>query len=188
MEMAVRKIVTLGNPILRQKAQPVSKITKAEQQLVDDMFETMEESEGVGLAAPQIAVPKRIIVAQWEGERYAIINPTIEWRSDDMVIGTEGCLSIPRVQADVNRHLKIRVRGLDRNGKTIVIEPEGWFARIFQHEIDHLDGILIIDRSDDLFWVVTEEDEESREKTRLVPTTKSAIVAAFQKRKVLARK
>lgn len=184
--MAVRKIVTLGNPILRQKANPVSKITKSEQKLIDDMFETMEENEGVGLAAPQIAVPKRIFVARWEGERYAIVNPIIEWRSDEMVIGMEGCLSIPGVQAEVNRHLKVRVRGLDRNGKTIVLEPEGWLARIFQHEIDHLDGILIIDRSDKLFWVSEEEDEEGREKTRLIPTTKSAIIAAFQRRKVPA--
>lgn len=185
--MAVRKIITLGNPILRQKAQPISKITKSEQKLIDDMFETMEESEGVGLAAPQIAVPKRIFVAQWEGERYAIINPTIEWQSDEMVIGTEGCLSIPRVQADINRHLKIRVRGLDRNGKTFVLEPEGWLARIFQHEIDHLDGILIIDRSNELFWVETSVDENGEKHTRLVPTTKSTIISAFQKRKTLIR-
>ncbi|MCX7643295.1 MAG: peptide deformylase [Armatimonadetes bacterium] len=186
--MAVRKIVTLGNPILRQKAHPVGKITKAEQQLIDDMFETMEENEGVGLAAPQIAVPKRVVVARWEGERYAIINPTIEWQSDEMVTGTEGCLSIPRVQADVNRHLKIRVRGLDRNGKTVVLEPEGWLARIFQHEIDHLDGILIIDRSDELFWVTIEEDEDGREKITLIPTTKPAIIAAFQKRKATVKR
>jgi len=188
MEMAVRKIVTLGNPILRQKAQPVSKITKAEQQLIDDMFETMEENEGVGLAAPQVAVPKRIFVARWEGETYALINPVIEWRSDDLVSGMEGCLSIPRVQAEVNRHLKIRVKALDRNGNKVVIEPEGWLARIFQHEIDHLDGILIIDRSDDLYWVVTEVDENGKERTRLIPTTKSAIIAAFQKRKSPARR
>ncbi len=186
--MAVRKVVTLGNPILRQRAQIVPKITKAEQKLIDDMFETMEEYEGVGLAAPQVAVPKRIFVAQWEGERYAIVNPKIERQSDEMVIGTEGCLSIPRVQADVNRYLKIRVRGLDRNGRDIVLEPEGWLARIFQHEIDHLDGILIIDRSDELFWVTTEVDENGKERTRLVPTTKSAIIAAFQKRKIPARR
>ncbi len=186
--MAVRKIVTFGNPILRQRAKPIGKITKADQQLIDDMFETMEEYEGVGLAAPQIAVPKRILVAQWEGERYAIVNPKIEWQSDEMVIGTEGCLSIPRVQADVNRHLKIRVRGLDRNGRTLVLEPEGWLARIFQHEIDHLDGILIIDRSDELFWVTVEVDEDGKERTKLFPTTKSAIIAAFQKLKIPARR
>ncbi|MCS7185532.1 MAG: peptide deformylase [Armatimonadetes bacterium] len=186
--MAVRKIVTIGNPILRQKASPVGKITKAEKQIIDDMFETMGVNEGVGLAAPQIGIPKRIIVAQWEGEKYAIVNPKIEWRSDEMVIGTEGCLSIPGVQANVNRHLKIRVRGVDGEGKTVILEPEGWLARIFQHEIDHLDGILIIDRSDELFWIVTEEDESGRERTRLVPTTKSAIIAAFQKHKAPARR
>ncbi|MCS7265525.1 MAG: peptide deformylase [Armatimonadetes bacterium] len=186
--MAVRKIITLGNPILRQKAQPVSKITKSEQNLIDDMVETMEENEGVGLAANQIAVPKRIFVARWEGETFAIINPVIDWKGKEMVKGMEGCLSIPGIQAEVNRHLKIRVKGLDRNGKPIVLEPEGWLARIFQHEIDHLDGILIIDRSDQLFWVTTEKDEEGRERTRLVPTTKSAIIASFQKIKSSVRK
>lgn len=188
MGMAIRKIVTLGNPILRQKAQQVNKITRADLQLIDDMLETMEEHEGVGLAAPQVAVPKRIFVARWEGETYALINPVIEWKSDEMVIGTEGCLSIPGVQAEVNRHAKIRVRALDRNGNKFELEPEGWLARIFQHEIDHLDGVLIIDRSDELFWVVTETDESGKEQIRLVPTTKSAIVAAFQKRRTLARK
>jgi peptide deformylase len=88
----------------------------------------------------------------------------------------------------VNRHLKIRVKALDRNGNKVIIEPEGWLARIFQHEIDHLDGILIIDRSDDLYWVVTEVDENGKERTRLIPTTKSAIIAAFQKSKSPARR
>ncbi len=185
--MAVRKVVTLGNPVLRQKAQPVKKVTKAEQKLIDDMLETMAEYEGVGLAAPQVAVPLRIFVAQWEGETYALFNPLIEWHSEEMVKGMEGCLSIPRVQAEVNRHLKIRVRALDRNGNPVVLEPEGWLARIFQHEIDHLDGILILDRSDELFWVVTEEDERGNEKVRLVPTTKEAVIAAFKKRRQSVR-
>jgi len=185
--MAVRKVITLGNPILRQKAIPVAKITRSEQRLIDDMLETMDAYEGVGLAAPQIAVKKRIFVAQWEGETFAVVNPTIEWRSEEIVTGMEGCLSIPGVQAEVNRHLKIRLRGLDRNGKPIVLEAEGWLARIFQHEIDHLDGVLIIDRSDDLYWVVTETDEQGKERTRLVPTTKNAILAAFQKQKQPAK-
>ncbi len=185
--MAVRKVVTLGNPILRQKAQPVRKITKAEQRLIDDLLETMEAYEGVGLAAPQVAVPLRVFVARWEGQTYGLINPVIEWHSEEKVKGIEGCLSIPGVQAEVNRSLKIRVRALDRNGNSVVLEPEGWLARIFQHEIDHLDGILILDRSDELFWVVTEEDDNGNEKVRLVPTTKEAIIAAFQKRRQKVR-
>lgn len=188
MRMALRRIVLLGNPVLRQKAQPVSKISKTEQQLIDDMLETMEANEGVGLAAPQVAVLKRIFVAKWEGETFTLINPVIEWRSEDMVIGSEGCLSIPKVQAEVNRHAKIRVKALDRQGRKVTLEPEGWLARIFQHEIDHLDGILIIDRSNDLYWVVTEMDESGGERTRLVPTNKSAIIAAFQKRKAVTRR
>ncbi|MCS7192362.1 MAG: peptide deformylase [Armatimonadetes bacterium] len=185
--MPVRKIITLGNPILRQKAQPVSKITKSEQRLIDDLFETMEEYQGVGLAAPQIAVPKRIFVARWEDEAFAIINPVVEWRSKEMVKDMEGCLSMPGVQAKVNRHLKIRVRGLDRNGKLFILEPEGWLARIFQHEIDHLDGILIIDRSDELFWVKRELNKDGKEKTLFIPTTKSEITEAFQRRKGIVR-
>lgn len=185
--MAVRKIITLGNPILRQKAQPVRKLTKSEQQLIDDMMETIGVSDGVGLAAPQVGVPKRIFVAHWEGETYALINPTIEWLSDETVEGMEGCLSVPSVQGKIERHQKIRVRALNRDGEPIVLEPEGWLARIFQHEIDHLDGVLVVDRTDELYWVVTEEDEEGQETVLLVPTTKDAVVASFHKRKKLVK-
>ncbi|GBC97868.1 Peptide deformylase [bacterium HR17] len=181
--MAVRKIIILGNPILRQRAQPVRHITKADRRLIDDLLETMEAHEGVGLAAPQVGVPHRIFVARWEGETFALINPEIEWRSPETVAGMEGCLSIPGVQGKVNRHRQIRVRGLNPQGKPVVVEPEGWLARIFQHEIDHLDGVLILDRTDELYWVVEEETDDGQEQTRLVPTTKAAIVAAFTKRR-----
>lgn len=180
--MAVRKIILLGNPILRQKTQPVRKVTKAEQQLIDDLLETMDAYEGVGLAAPQVGVSKRIFVARWEGEIYTLVNPMVEWCSKERVEGMEGCLSIPGVQGKIIRHLQIRVRALDREGNFVVLQPEGWLARIFQHEIDHLEGVLIIDRTEDLYWVVSEEDEHGGEKTRLIPTTKAAIAATFQKR------
>lgn len=181
--MAVRKIIVLGNPILRQKAQPVRKVTKAERQLIDDLLETMEAHEGVGLAAPQVGIPQRIFVARWEGEIFALINPELEWRSKETVVGMEGCLSIPGVQGKVTRHEKIRVRALNADGNPIVLNPEGWLARIFQHEMDHLDGILILDRTDELFVVEEEETAEGETKVRLIPTTKSAILAAFQKRR-----
>lgn len=182
--MAVRKIIVLGNPILRQKAKPVRKITKAERQLIDDLLETMEAHGGVGLAAPQVGIPQRIFVARWEGETFALINPELEWRSKETVAGMEGCLSIPGVQGKVTRHEKIRVRALNADGNPIVLQPEGWLARIFQHEMDHLDGILILDRTDELFWVVEEEEtDEGETKIRLIPTTKSAILAAFQRRR-----
>jgi peptide deformylase len=95
----------------------------------------------------------------------------------------EGCLSIPGVQGKVVRHEQIRVRALNADGNPIVLQPEGWLARIFQHEMDHLDGILILDRTDELFWVVEEETEEGETKVRLIPTTKDAILAAFQRRR-----
>ncbi|MFA0754951.1 MAG: hypothetical protein YPKNTGVA_000445 [Candidatus Fervidibacter sp.] len=183
MLMAVRKVIVLGNPILRQKAKPVRQITKAERQLIDDLLETMDAHEGVGLAAPQVGILQRIFVARWEGETFVLVNPEIEWRSKETVAGMEGCLSIPGVQGKVVRHEKIRVRALNADGKPIVLQPEGWLARIFQHEIDHLDGILILDRTDELFWVVEEETEEGETKVRLIPTTKDAILAAFQRRR-----
>jgi peptide deformylase len=183
MLMAVRKVIVLGNPILRQKAKPVRQITKAERQLIDDLLETMDAHEGVGLAAPQVGILQRIFVARWEGETFVLVNPEIEWRSKETVAGMEGCLSIPGVQGKVVRHEKIRVRALNADGNPIVLQPEGWLARIFQHEIDHLDGILILDRTDELFWVVEEETEEGETKVRLIPTTKDAILAAFQRRR-----
>jgi len=183
MLMAVRKVIVLGNPILRQKAKPVRQITKAERQLIDDLLETMDAHEGVGLAAPQVGILQRIFVARWEGETFVLVNPEIEWRSKETVAGMEGCLSIPGVQGKVVRHEKIRVRALNADGNPIVLQPEGWLARIFQHEIDHLDGILILDRTDELFWVVEEETGEGETKVRLIPTTKDAILAAFQRRR-----
>jgi peptide deformylase len=183
MLMAVRKVIVLGNPILRQKAKPVRQITKAERQLIDDLLETMDAHEGVGLAAPQVGILQRIFVARWEGETFVLVNPEIEWRSKETVAGMEGCLSIPGVQGKVVRHEQIRVRALNADGNPIVLQPEGWLARIFQHEIDHLDGILILDRTDELFWVVEEETEEGETKVRLIPTTKDAILATFQRRR-----
>ena len=183
MLMAVRKVIVLGNPILRQKAKPVRQITKAERQLIDDLLETMDAHEGVGLAAPQVGILQRIFVARWEGETFVLVNPEIEWRSKETVAGMEGCLSIPGVQGKVVRHEKIRVRALNADGNPIVLQPEGWLARIFQHEMDHLDGILILDRTDELFWVVEEETGEGETKVRLIPTTKDAILAAFQRRR-----
>ncbi|MFA0757558.1 MAG: hypothetical protein PVTTEEND_001525 [Candidatus Fervidibacter sp.] len=183
MLMAVRKVIVLGNPILRQKAKPVRQITKGERQLIDDLLETMDAHEGVGLAAPQVGILQRIFVARWEGETFVLVNPEIEWRSKETVAGMEGCLSIPGVQGKVVRHEKIRVRALNADGNPIALQPEGWLARIFQHEIDHLDGILILDRTDELFWVVEEETGEGETKVRLIPTTKDAILAAFQQRR-----
>ncbi|HHU51676.1 MAG TPA: peptide deformylase [Firmicutes bacterium] len=140
----IRKIVTLPDPVLRRKAVPVRKITKRVRKLIDDMAETMYEAEGAGLAAPQIGVSERIIVIDVGQGLIPLINPKIvsaEGEERDV----EGCLSIPGKNAYVTRSKKVTVTGLGLDGKEKRYEAEGLLARAFQHEIDHLDGILYID-------------------------------------------
>lgn len=163
--MPLRDIIGPDNPILRKKARAVGDPTNpALQKLIDDMIETMREAPGVGLAAPQVAVSQRLAVIEYsedddaDAERpegaepkpkklYVILNPEITARSEEMVDGAEGCLSLPGVYANVLRHKAVTVKALNRKGKPIKIKAEGWLARIFQHEIDHLDGVLFIDKA-----------------------------------------
>jgi peptide deformylase len=173
--MAVREIHVIDDPVLRRKAKKVAKITPEVRQLLDDMVETMREAPGVGLAAPQVGVSERVIVVEYAEEEesadeakpakkklYTLVNPEIVWHSDNRVEGTEGCLSIPGWSGDVLRHEAVAVKALNRNGQKIKINAAGWLARIFQHEIDHLDGILYIDRlvSPDSLRRVEPGDEE----------------------------
>jgi peptide deformylase len=145
--MAVRKILTLDHPVLRAKAKKVSRFDTHIEKLVSDMWETMRSAEGVGLAGPQIGESLRVLVAEYKDEHVALINPEILKRSDEILLGTEGCLSIPGfVGEDVPRSAAVTVKGRDPKGKEIRVKAEGWFARVLQHEIDHLDGILFIDR------------------------------------------
>jgi peptide deformylase len=158
--MALRKIITSENPILRQKAKKVHRFDPSLQKLVDDMFETMHSSNGVGLAAPQIAQSIRVFVAEYEGQKVAMFNPEII-KAEGEERGPEGCLSIPGyIGENIRRATKVVVKGLDVRGKPIRVNAEGWFARILQHEIDHLDGILFLDRLDspDDLREVREED------------------------------
>jgi peptide deformylase len=148
--MALRRIWTIDNPaenkLLRARAKKISRFDAHLQKLVDDMFETMRVAPGVGLAGPQIGETIRVLVAEYEEERVALINPEIIKRSDDTILGTEGCLSIPGVVGDdVPRAAAVTVKARDPHGKEVRIKAEGWFARILQHEIDHLDGILFTD-------------------------------------------
>lgn len=157
--MTVREIIQPNNPTLRQKARPITRFDDDLQTLIDDMIETMREANGVGLAAPQVDVPLRVAVIETlpeiddEGEEiadsrelYVIVNPEIIWHSRETVEGIEGCLSIPGYVGEVSRASSVRVRALDRHGKKIRLRMHDWDARIFQHEIDHLDGVLYIDR------------------------------------------
>jgi len=146
--MALRKIITSENPILRQKAKKVHRFDPSLQKLVDDMFETMHDANGVGLAAPQIAISIRVFVAEYEERKVAVFNPEIV-KAEGEVLGTEACLSIPGYAGDnIRRAAKVVVKGQDVRGKSMRINAEGWFARILQHEIDHLNGILFTDRLD----------------------------------------
>jgi len=172
--MTLREIVYLPNPILRKKAKPVTKFDKDLQTLIDDMIETMREAPGVGLAAPQINLPMQLAVIEYaEGEDdedrpedapppekklFVIINPEITKVSDEKVLGIEGCLSIPNLVGEVERHQAIEVKALNRHGNPVKIKAEGWLARIFQHEIDHLNGVLYTDKATQV-WKPKEDEE-----------------------------
>ena len=158
--MALRTILTMEHPVLRAKAKKVSRYDAWLQKLVADMWETMRDAPGVGLAAPQIGESVRVLVAQYEDQQVALVNPEILKRSDEILFGTEGCLSIPGVVGDdVPRSAAVTVKGRDPKGKEIRVKAEGWFARVLQHEIDHLDGVLFIDHiPTDKVRKVTEEE------------------------------
>lgn len=144
--MAVLPIVKIGDPILETRAQEVPRITKKITKLVEDMIETMYEANGAGLAAPQVGVSKRIIVVDLGEGPVCLINPVVQ-SAQGQEIDVEGCLSIPERWVYVKRAAEIEVTGLNEKGKPVRVKAEGFLARALQHEIDHLDGILILDRS-----------------------------------------
>jgi len=139
---------TFGDPVLKTRAAPVEDFDEALERLAEEMLATMREQEGVGLAANQVGRLKRILVAAVEDDEYVLVNPVIEEASETTKSGPEGCLSIPGIQVVVERPTMIKISGRDVSGKPIKIEVEGLLARIFQHEVDHLDGVLILDRTD----------------------------------------
>ena len=171
--MPIRTIIGPNNPVLRRKAHAVdTPNAAATQQLIDDMIATMRDAPGVGLAAPQVAVGQRIAVVEYgeapedapedfepEKKLYVVVNPEIVARSEELVDGTEGCLSLPGYAGSVKRHQAVTVKALNRKGKPIKIKARGWLARIFQHEIDHLDGILFVDRAQKL-WQAEEHQSQ----------------------------
>ncbi|NLW07991.1 MAG: peptide deformylase [Clostridia bacterium] len=155
--MSIRKILTLPDPALREKSLPVKKITANVCKLLDDMAETMYDAPGVGLAAPQIGVLKRVIVVDVGEGLVELINPEII-AATGCEVDVEGCLSVPGLQGEVPRAAAVTVQGLDRHGKKIEIKATGLFARALQHETDHLDGIMFIDKV--VRWLEPKQEEQ----------------------------
>lgn len=148
-EAAMAKIVRMGDPVLRTVARPVDGFDGELREEISWMGQLMHDALGVGLAAPQVGISHRLFVYRVEPDSpiVAVINPELEWTGDDTELGEEGCLSIPGIQVDVERPVHVRVGGLDANGDVVHIEAEGLEARVIQHEMDHLDGVLILDRT-----------------------------------------
>ena len=172
--MALRTIVTLPDPVLRRKARPISKFDGNLQTLIDDMIETMRDAPGVGLAAPQVGISDRLIVIEYGEEEenengeiveqpkklYVMINPEIVKVSEEKEMGVEGCLSIPGLVGEVERYSALQIKGLNRRGQPTKVKAEGWLARIFQHEIDHLDGVVYPDRATKVWKPSADEEVE----------------------------
>ena len=169
--MAVLEIVKFPDPGLRLKAKTVQTFDKSLQKLIDDMFETLRAAPGVGLAAPQIGQSLRLVVVEYADEeqenakpkKYVLINPEIVKTSHETVMATEACLSLPNLAGDVERHESITVKAKNRYGKPMKITVRGWLARIFQHEIDHLNGVLYIDRATNMYDLTDEEMAEIKD-------------------------
>jgi peptide deformylase len=139
---------TFGDPVLKTRAAPVEAFDESLARLAEEMLTTMREREGVGLAANQVGRLKRILVAAVEDQEYVIVNPTIEETARSTEKDLEGCLSIPGIQVEVERPTAVTVSGQDAAGAPLQVEASGLLARVLQHEVDHLDGVLILDRTD----------------------------------------
>jgi peptide deformylase len=154
--MTIREIVTVPAPVLRRKAKKVVEFDAGLQTLIDDMVETMRDAPGVGLAATQVGIQLRVIVVEYADDEeeespphlYTMVNPEITRVSEELEIGTEGCLSVPGFAGNVERPIEITVRGQNRRGQPMRVKAKDWLARIFMHEIDHLDGVLFTDRAE----------------------------------------
>ncbi len=142
------EVKTFGDPVLNTRAARVKEFDEALLRLSQEMLVTMHEREGVGLAATQVGRLRRVLVAGIEDDEYVLVNPVIEACSEETEVLAEGCLSIPGIQVEVERPVAVTVSGQDAAGRELRLEAEGLLARVFQHEIDHLDGVLILDRTD----------------------------------------
>ena len=165
--MAVLPILTQEAPILRQKAKRVPRVDESIRKLIDDMVDTMIAAPGVGLAAPQVGVPLRVIVFKTDQNLHTLVNPELV-KGEGEQVGLEGCLSIPGYVGEVARYQRVVARGLNRHGKTVKIKGDDLLARAIQHEIDHLDGILFTDRLTNLSTLRKVEPQEEEQSAELV--------------------
>lgn len=165
--MPLLDIVSIPEQVLRKKARKVTEFGSDLQNLIDDMVETMRQAPGVGLAAPQVNVSSRVIVVEFGDEEdeeapkrlYTLVNPEIIRASTEKEMGIEGCLSIPDFIGEVERNSAVTIKAQNRRGQPVRIKADGWLARIFQHEIDHLEGVLFIDRADRVWKPESEEEK-----------------------------
>jgi peptide deformylase len=173
--MTNREIRTVPDPVLKKKSRKVNAVSADVRRLIADMVETMRAAPGVGLAAPQIGVDLRVIVVEYaeeppagrpEGEPppkpalYALVNPEITRASGEKVDGVEGCLSVPGFAGNVKRHAEVVVKGFNAKGAPVRIRAKGWLARIFQHEIDHINGIVFVDRAEKVWMIKPDEEKD----------------------------
>ena len=163
--MAIREITTFPAEVLRKSAEAVDYFNHDLKVLVEDMIETMRDAPGVGLAAPQIGVSKRVVVIEFGDEEdesipkqlFVLVNPEITQKSEETVAGVEGCLSVPGLVGEVERADVVTVKAQNQNGANIKFRSQGWLARIFQHEIDHVNGILYTDRTEKIWQIEPDE-------------------------------
>jgi peptide deformylase len=180
-------IVRYGDPVLRRRCKPVKRVDREIRHLMEEMLETMAAEDGLGLAAPQVGIPLRMIVCALDDEEYCLANPRVVRKSKETVSDMEGCLSLPRLYGEVIRPASVKVSGLNLHGQTVEIEAEGLLAKAFSHEIDHLSGVLFIDKilPDTLHWLVRVPSEVPGEPDQYVREATS-LEAAIQR--LLARK
>ena len=165
--MSLLTIITYPDPFLRLKAKQVTSFDKDFQTLVDNMFETMRNAPGVGLAAPQVGESVRLVVVEYTDDeredakpkRFVLVNPEFAEKSEETVTDMEACLSLPGLAGEVERYEAVKLKAQNRFGKPIKVKADGWLARIFQHEIDHLDGILYPDRATRVYQPTQDEAE-----------------------------
>jgi peptide deformylase len=188
--MAILPIRIWGDPVLKKRAAAVSRITRAERELIEDMKETMAAADGAGLAAPQVGVSKRIFTFRIGEEIHVLINPRITTREGETV-GVEGCLSIPGVQAEVARAKYVVISGKDENGKSVTYrledsEETGRAGTCVQHELDHLNGDLYIEKAepDTLSWLLEEENELGEPEIVLMEATPEEILKAYRAKRL----